>query len=49
VRRFTLLTLIFLFVLLGIAAYFQFVAGQSDRRYCGPSVPACTPGVTATP
>lgn len=48
-RRFTLLTLIFLFMLLGIAAYFQFVAGQSSQRYCGPSVPGCNPGVSATP
>jgi hypothetical protein len=48
VRRFTLITLVVLFVLLGIAAYFQYRAGQSERRLCGPGVPGCVPGVTSS-
>jgi hypothetical protein len=43
-RRFTLITLLVLFVALGVAAYLQFRAGQSgDRRFCGPGVPNCVP------
>jgi hypothetical protein len=43
-RRFTLITLIVLFVGLGIAAYVQFRAAQGERRYCGPGIRECTPG-----
>jgi hypothetical protein len=45
-RRFTLVTLIFMFILLSTAAYFQCQAGHGSRRYPGPGVPL-TP--TATP
>ena len=44
-RRFTLITLIVLFIALGVAAYLQLRAGrEGDRRFCGPAVPNCTPG-----
>jgi hypothetical protein len=50
-RRFTLITLIALFIALGVAAFLQLRAGQEgDRRFCGPGVPNCAPGsVTPTP
>jgi hypothetical protein len=47
VRRFTLITLILLFVGLAIVAYLQFQAGQGERRFCGPNVPDCIPGSQA--
>lgn len=42
-RRFTLITLILLFVGLGIVAYVQFRAAQGERRFCGPGIRQCTP------
>ena len=48
-RRFTLVTLIVLFTLLSIAAYYQCQAGQGSRRYPGPGVPFTpTPSPTVT-
>jgi hypothetical protein len=38
-RRFTLITLIVVFVLLSVAAYFQCQAGKGTRRFPGPGVP----------
>jgi len=49
VRRFTLITLIVLFVVLGIAAYFQYRAGQKPGRYCGPAVPGCVRSPAPSP
>ncbi|MFN2589341.1 MAG: hypothetical protein ABR518_01035 [Actinomycetota bacterium] len=43
-RRFTLITLVVLFVGLGIAAWFQFRAAEGERRFCGPGVKNCAPG-----
>jgi hypothetical protein len=50
-RRFTLITLIVLFVALGVAAFLQYRAGQEGERHlCGPGVPDCVPGsVSPTP
>ncbi len=50
-RRFTLITLLLLFIALGVAAYLQVRAGrEGDRRFCGPGVPNCVPGsVTPSP
>jgi hypothetical protein len=44
VRRFTLITLIVLFIALSVAAYLQLRAGHGERRLCGPGVPNCVPG-----
>jgi hypothetical protein len=48
VRRFTLITLIVVFVLLSVAAYFQCQAGKGPRRFPGPGIPF-TPTPTPTP
>ncbi len=50
-RRFTLITLLVLFTLLGMAAYFQYRAGHKPVRYCGPNVPGCvrSPAPSASP
>jgi hypothetical protein len=48
VRRFTLITLIVLFIGLSVAAFLQLRAGRGERRFCGPGVPNCVPG-TPTP
>jgi hypothetical protein len=42
-RRFTLITLILLFLGLGVVAYLQFQAAQGERRFCGPGIRNCTP------
>jgi hypothetical protein len=42
-RRFTLITLIVLFVALSVAAWFQYRAGQRPIRYPGPGVSATAP------
>jgi hypothetical protein len=50
VRRFTLITLIVVFTMLSIAAYFQCRAGEGPRRFPGPGVPFTpTPSPTVTP
>jgi hypothetical protein len=41
-RRFTLITIVVLLILLAIAAYFQIRAARGPRRFPGP-------GVTVTP
>ncbi len=44
-RRFTLITLIVLFIALGVVAFLQLRAGQEGERFlCGPGVPNCVPG-----
>jgi hypothetical protein len=50
-RRFTLITLIVLFVALSVAAWFQYRAGQRPGRYPGPGVSATPsgPGGSASP
>jgi hypothetical protein len=47
-RRFTLITLIVLFVALSVAAWLQYRAGQRPVRYPGPGVSATAPA-TAGP
>ena len=42
-RRGTLLLIIALFLLLGVAAYFQIRAGMSPRRYPGPGITSPNP------
>jgi len=49
VRRFTLITIIVLFVALGIAAYLQWQAGHRPGRFCGPGVPGCLRSPTPSP
>lgn len=48
-RRFTLITLILLFVGLGIVAYLQYQAGRGERRFCGPGIKSCTPASPFVP
>jgi hypothetical protein len=47
-RRFTLVTIILLFVLLVVAAIFQIRAASGPRRYPGPGV-SSTPSASNTP
>jgi hypothetical protein len=47
VRRFTLITIVVLVLLLAAAAYFQIRAGEGPRRFPGPGV--TTPSPTLSP
>ncbi|MGH2572046.1 MAG: hypothetical protein ACRDGU_00905 [Actinomycetota bacterium] len=46
-RRFTLIAIILLFLMIAIAAYFQVRAARGPRRFPGPGV--STPGPTPSP
>ncbi len=46
-RRFTLITLIVVFTLLSLAAFFQCQVGRGPRRFPGPGVPF-TPTISPT-
>lgn len=49
-RRATLITIICLFVLLGVAAVYQMVLASSDRpRYAGPDIGTPYPTMIVTP
>jgi hypothetical protein len=49
VRRATLITIICLFLLIGVAAVYQMVIGSGDRRYPGPVSGTPYPTTVVTP
>jgi len=49
VRRFTLITIILLFVALIVVAIFQINAGRGPRRYPGPGLSSTPTATAATP
>jgi hypothetical protein len=49
VRRTTLITIICLFVLLGIAAVYQMMLASGDATYPGPNLQTPLPSIATTP